>query len=93
YGRGRNKHNNQSNVESSQKPELPPIPHYPWPDNPRFAPRENSQESDYDKGFSAGLKAKESGSGIDFVGFSYGGWSDDYKKGYMAAFGTTYTPS
>ncbi|HEQ2208795.1 TPA: lysis inhibitor protein [Streptococcus pyogenes] len=51
------------------------------------------QESDFDRGFSAGLKAKNSGRGIDFEGFQYGGWSDEYKKGYMQAFGTPYTPS
>ncbi|MGZ7357777.1 complement-mediated lysis inhibitor Sic [Streptococcus pyogenes] len=56
-------------------------------------PQKNPQESDFDRGFSAGLKAKNSGRGIDFEGFQYGGWSDEYKKGYMQAFGTPYTPS
>ncbi|VHH88756.1 lysis inhibitor protein [Streptococcus pyogenes] len=72
-------------------------PHFPsgprMPENPQHTPQNNPQVSDYDKGLSDGLKAKESGSGIDFVGFQYGGWSEDYKKGYMAGFGTPYTPS
>ncbi|VGW14634.1 sic family protein [Streptococcus pyogenes] len=74
-------------------PPLPPVPNDPWPDDPRRTPQKNPQESDYDRGFSAGLKAKNSNKGIDFDGFRYGGWSDEYKKGYMKAFGTTYTPS
>ncbi|HHJ8090377.1 TPA: lysis inhibitor protein [Streptococcus pyogenes] len=60
---------------------------------PQHTPQKNPQESDFDRGFSAGLKAKNSGRGIDFEGFQYGGWSDEYKKGYMQAFGTPYTPS
>ncbi|HES6415745.1 TPA: complement-mediated lysis inhibitor Sic [Streptococcus pyogenes] len=70
-----------------------------FPSEPRVTeklqhtPQKNPQESDFDRGFSAGLKAKNSGRGIDFEGFQYGGWSDEYKKGYMQAFGTPYTPS
>lgn len=63
------------------------------PEKPQHTPQKNPQESDFDRGFSAGLKAKNSGRGIDFEGFQYGGWSDEYKKGYMQAFGTPYTPS
>ncbi|HFH9602766.1 TPA: lysis inhibitor protein, partial [Streptococcus pyogenes] len=62
-------------------------------EKPQHTPQKNPQESDFDRGFSAGLKAKNSGRGIDFEGFQYGGWSDEYKKGYMQAFGTPYTPS
>ncbi|HGN5477866.1 TPA: lysis inhibitor protein [Streptococcus pyogenes] len=62
-------------------------------EKPQHTPQQNPQESDFDRGFSAGLKAKNSGRGIDFEGFQYGGWSDEYKKGYMQAFGTPYTPS
>ncbi|HEQ9674691.1 TPA: lysis inhibitor protein [Streptococcus pyogenes] len=62
-------------------------------EKPQHTPQKNPQESDFDRGFSAGLKAKNSGRGIDFEGFQHGGWSDEYKKGYMQAFGTPYTPS
>ncbi|HGA4677549.1 TPA: lysis inhibitor protein [Streptococcus pyogenes] len=77
--------------DSPSEPRIPESNISPSPE--QHTPQNNPQVSDYNKGFSAGLKAKESGSGIDFVGFQYGGWSQDYKKGYMAGFGTPYTPS
>nr|AAF64793.1 Sic1.24 [Streptococcus pyogenes] len=77
--------------QSEDTPRFPSEPRVP--EKPQHTPQKNPQESDFDRGFSAGLKAKNSGRGIDFEGFQYGGWSDEYKKGYMQAFGTPYTPS
>ncbi len=78
----------------SQSEDTPRFPSEPRvTEKPQHTPQKNPQESDFDRGFSAGLKAKNSGRGIDFEGFQYGGWSDEYKKGYMQAFGTPYTPS
>nr|AAF64949.1 Sic1.180 [Streptococcus pyogenes] len=77
-----------------QSEDIPRFPSEPRvTEKPQHTPQKNPQESDFDRGFSAGLKAKNSGRGIDFEGFQYGGWSDEYKKGYMQAFGTPYTPS
>ncbi|HHJ6671229.1 TPA: complement-mediated lysis inhibitor Sic, partial [Streptococcus pyogenes] len=77
--------------QSEDTPRFPSEPRVT--EKPQHTPQKNPQESDFDRGFSAGLKAKNSGRGIDFEGFQYGGWSDEYKKGYMQAFGTPYTPS
>ncbi|EZL67647.1 lysis inhibitor protein [Streptococcus pyogenes] len=77
--------------QSENTPRFPSEPRVT--EKPQHTPQKNPQESDFDRGFSAGLKAKNSGRGIDFEGFQYGGWSDEYKKGYMQAFGTPYTPS
>ncbi|HES6772147.1 TPA: lysis inhibitor protein [Streptococcus pyogenes] len=77
--------------QSEDTPRFPSEPRVT--EKPQHTPQKNPQESDFDRGFSAGLKAKTSGRGIDFEGFQYGGWSDEYKKGYMQAFGTPYTPS
>ncbi|HER1959996.1 TPA: lysis inhibitor protein [Streptococcus pyogenes] len=77
--------------QSEDTPRFPSEPRVT--EKPQHTPQKNPQESDFDRGFSAGLKAKNSGRGIDFKGFQYGGWSDEYKKGYMQAFGTPYTPS
>ncbi|HFF7789345.1 TPA: lysis inhibitor protein, partial [Streptococcus pyogenes] len=77
--------------QSEDSPRFPSEPRVT--EKPQHTPQKNPQESDFDRGFSAGLKAKNSGRGIDFEGFQYGGWSDEYKKGYMQAFGTPYTPS
>ncbi|EZN12491.1 inhibitor for complement Sic [Streptococcus pyogenes ABC020052553] len=77
--------------QSEDTPRFPSEPRVT--EKPQHTPQKNPQESDFDRGFSAGLKAKNSGRGIDFEGFQYGGWSDKYKKGYMQAFGTPYTPS
>ncbi|HGI5875524.1 TPA: lysis inhibitor protein, partial [Streptococcus pyogenes] len=77
--------------QSEDTPRFPSEPRVT--EKPQHTPQKNPQESDFDRGFSAGLKAKNSGRGIDFEGFRYGGWSDEYKKGYMQAFGTPYTPS
>ncbi len=77
--------------QSEDTPRFPSEPRVT--EKPQHNPQKNPQESDFDRGFSAGLKAKNSGRGIDFEGFQYGGWSDEYKKGYMQAFGTPYTPS
>ncbi|WP_407301648.1 streptococcal inhibitor of complement protein Sic [Streptococcus pyogenes] len=77
--------------QSEDTPRFPSEPRVT--EKPQHTPLKNPQESDFDRGFSAGLKAKNSGRGIDFEGFQYGGWSDEYKKGYMQAFGTPYTPS
>ncbi|EZN19444.1 lysis inhibitor protein [Streptococcus pyogenes] len=77
--------------QSEDTPRFPSEPRVT--EKPQHTPQRNPQESDFDRGFSAGLKAKNSGRGIDFEGFQYGGWSDEYKKGYMQAFGTPYTPS
>nr|AAF64900.1 Sic1.131 [Streptococcus pyogenes] len=77
--------------QSEDAPRFPSEPRVT--EKPQHTPQKNPQESDFDRGFSAGLKAKNSGRGIDFEGFQYGGWSDEYKKGYMQAFGTPYTPS
>ncbi|HFD1879521.1 TPA: lysis inhibitor protein [Streptococcus pyogenes] len=77
--------------QSEDTPRFPSEPRVT--EKPQHTPQQNPQESDFDRGFSAGLKAKNSGRGIDFEGFQYGGWSDEYKKGYMQAFGTPYTPS
>ncbi len=77
--------------QSDDTPRFPSEPRVT--EKPQHTPQKNPQESDFDRGFSAGLKAKNSGRGIDFEGFQYGGWSDEYKKGYMQAFGTPYTPS
>ncbi|HER0130149.1 TPA: lysis inhibitor protein [Streptococcus pyogenes] len=77
--------------QSEDTPRFPSEPRVT--EKPQYTPQKNPQESDFDRGFSAGLKAKNSGRGIDFEGFQYGGWSDEYKKGYMQAFGTPYTPS
>nr|AAF64829.1 Sic1.60 [Streptococcus pyogenes] len=77
--------------QSEDTPRFPSEPRVP--EKTQHTPQKNPQESDFDRGFSAGLKAKNSGRGIDFEGFQYGGWSDEYKKGYMQAFGTPYTPS
>ncbi|HER3716759.1 TPA: lysis inhibitor protein [Streptococcus pyogenes] len=77
--------------QSEDTPRFPSEPRVT--EKPQHTPQKNPQESDFDRGFSAGLKAKNSGRGIDFGGFQYGGWSDEYKKGYMQAFGTPYTPS
>nr|AAF65047.1 Sic1.278 [Streptococcus pyogenes] len=77
--------------QSEDTPRFPSEPRVT--EKPQHTPQKNPQESDFDRGFSAGLKAKNSGRGIDFEGFQYGGWSDEYKKGYMQAFGTLYTPS
>ncbi|HEP6350237.1 TPA: lysis inhibitor protein [Streptococcus pyogenes ABC020022519] len=76
--------------QSEDTPRFPSEPRVT--EKPQHTPQKNPQESDFDRGFSAGLKAKNSGRGIDFEGFQYGGWSDEYKKGYMQAFGTPYTP-
>ncbi|MFG0061296.1 lysis inhibitor protein [Streptococcus pyogenes] len=77
--------------QSEDTPRFPSEPRVT--EKPQHTLQKNPQESDFDRGFSAGLKAKNSGRGIDFEGFQYGGWSDEYKKGYMQAFGTPYTPS
>ncbi|HER4253031.1 TPA: lysis inhibitor protein [Streptococcus pyogenes] len=77
--------------QSEDTPRFPSEPRVT--EKPQHTPQKNPQESDFDRGFSAGLKAKNSGRGIDFEAFQYGGWSDEYKKGYMQAFGTPYTPS
>nr|AAF64946.1 Sic1.177 [Streptococcus pyogenes] len=77
--------------QSEDTPRFPSEPRVT--EKPQHTPQKNPQESDFDRGFSAGLKAKNSGRGIDFEGFQYGDWSDEYKKGYMQAFGTPYTPS
>ncbi|HEQ3732527.1 TPA: lysis inhibitor protein [Streptococcus pyogenes] len=77
--------------QSEDTPRFPSEPRVT--EKPQHTPQKIQQESDFDRGFSAGLKAKNSGRGIDFEGFQYGGWSDEYKKGYMQAFGTPYTPS
>ncbi|MGI9992991.1 complement-mediated lysis inhibitor Sic [Streptococcus pyogenes] len=77
--------------QSEDTPRFPSEPRVT--EKPQHTPQKNPQESDFDRGFSAGLKAKNSGRGIDFESFQYGGWSDEYKKGYMQAFGTPYTPS
>nr|AAF65026.1 Sic1.257 [Streptococcus pyogenes] len=77
--------------QSEDTPRFPSEPRVT--EKPQHTPQKNPQESDFDRGFSAGLKAKNSGRGIDFEGFQYSGWSDEYKKGYMQAFGTPYTPS
>nr|AAF64925.1 Sic1.156 [Streptococcus pyogenes] len=77
--------------QSEDTPRFPSEPRVT--ENRNILLKKNPQESDFDRGFSAGLKAKNSGRGIDFEGFQYGGWSDEYKKGYMQAFGTPYTPS
>ncbi|EZN12697.1 inhibitor for complement Sic [Streptococcus pyogenes ABC020052877] len=77
--------------QSEDTPRFPSEPRVT--EKPQHTPQKNPQESDFDRGLSAGLKAKNSGRGIDFEGFQYGGWSDEYKKGYMQAFGTPYTPS
>ncbi|OBZ06367.1 hypothetical protein [Streptococcus dysgalactiae] len=93
YGKGMNKHDNQGDEEGSQKPALPPVPESPWPENPRLTPQRNPQVSDYDRGLADGLETRRLGKGPDFASFKNKGWSEEYKKGYMKAFGTTYTPS
>ncbi|VHC18789.1 sic family protein [Streptococcus pyogenes] len=77
--------------DSSSEPRIPESNISPSPG--QHTPQNNPQVSDYDKGFSDGLKAISLGQGPDFVNLKNNDWSEDYKKGYMAAFGTPYTPS
>ena len=87
YGRGINKHNNQGNGESSQKPKLPPLPDYPWPESP-LKPKKPSisdapeLDDDYQRGFKDGRDAHSSKWKLDFSRFNGPKYSDKYKQGY-----------
>ncbi|HER0864777.1 TPA: lysis inhibitor protein, partial [Streptococcus pyogenes] len=76
-------------------PHSPSEPRIPESDIPPGLPQapETPRTEEYKKGFSDGLKAISLGQGPDFVNLKNNDWSEDYKKGYMAAFGTPYTPS